>query len=55
MHVSQLVKKGIKAVKSRYTRVQILCNLGFSIRSINLIAEGEMCVVQRELEREIRK
>ena len=49
MHVSQLVKKGIKAVKSRYTRVQILCNLGFSIRDIKLVAEGKMGVVLIEL------
>ena len=46
------MKKGIKAVKSRYTRVQILCNMGFSIRGIKLIAEGEIRVVFRESLRE---
>ena len=54
-HVSQLVKKQIKVVKCRYKRVQILCNLGFSIRNVKLVTEGERSVVQRELKREIEK
>ena len=43
------MKEGIKAVKSRYTRVQILCNLGFSISGIKLVTEGEIDVFRESL------